>query len=121
MPPMRLGNRSVTTGICSLLDVRQLPSYIFFEPRSSVRFSPSCGELCGSMPLDGLHCSPFATCGVENPRYYDGGQCISAVASPETPTLLDVLGVRGRLNLHNHERSLPSASPTRIVWGWHEP
>ena len=83
MPPMRLGNRSVTTGICSLLDVRQLPSYIFFEPRSSVRFSPSCGELCGSMPLDGLHCSQFATCGVENPRYYDGGQCISAVASPE--------------------------------------
>ena len=40
----------------------------FFEPRSSVRFSPSCGVLCGSMPLDGLHCSPFATCG----RYYDG-------------------------------------------------
>jgi len=46
--------------------------------------------------------------------------------APKTPTLLDVLGVRGKLNLQNHERSLPrgpdsnlrvTASPTRIVGG----
>src|SRR5499427_8664382 len=44
----------------------------------------------------------------------------------KTPTLLDVLWVRGRLNLQNHERSLPrvldsnlrvTASPTRVSLG----
>jgi hypothetical protein len=47
-------------------------------------------------------------------------------ASPENPTLLDVLWVRGRLKLQNHERSLPrvldsklraTASPTRVSLG----
>jgi len=46
--------------------------------------------------------------------------------APKTPTLLDVLGVRGRLKLQNHERALPrvldsklrvTTSPTRIVGG----
>ena len=46
--------------------------------------------------------------------------------APKTPTLLDVLWVRGRLKLQNQERSLPrvldsnlrvTASPTRIVGG----
>ena len=46
--------------------------------------------------------------------------------APKTPTLLDVLGVRGKLKLQNHERALPrvldsklrvTASPTRIVGG----
>src|SRR5215813_4949431 len=46
--------------------------------------------------------------------------------APKTPTLLDVLWVRGRLKLQNHERALPrvldsklrvTASPTRIVGG----
>jgi hypothetical protein len=54
-------------------------------------------------------------------------QRISAVGrAPKTPTLLDVLGVRGRLKLQNHERALPrvldsklrvTTSPTRIVGG----
>src|SRR5262249_12746818 len=44
--------------------------------------------------------------------------------APKTPTLLDVLWVRGRLKLQNHERSLPrvldsklrvTASPTRML------
>ena len=46
--------------------------------------------------------------------------------APKTPTLLDVLGVGGRLKLQNHERAPPqvlnsnlrvTASPTRIVGG----
>ena len=46
--------------------------------------------------------------------------------APKTPTLLDVLSVRGRLKLQNHERSLPrvldsnlrvTASPTRLSLG----
>jgi hypothetical protein len=46
--------------------------------------------------------------------------------APKTPTLLDVLRLRGRLKLQNHERALPrvldsnlrvTASPTRIVGG----
>ena len=46
--------------------------------------------------------------------------------APKTPTLLDVLWVRGRLELQNHERSLPrvldaslrvTASPTRVPLG----
>jgi hypothetical protein len=46
--------------------------------------------------------------------------------APKTPTLLDVLWVRGRLKLQNHERSLPrvldsklrvTASPTRVSLG----
>ena len=47
--------------------------------------------------------------------------------APKTPTLLDVLWVRGRLKLQNHERSLPrvldsnlrahSVTDTRIVGG----
>src|SRR5262249_27656817 len=74
------------------------------------------------MPLDGLHCSPFATCG----RYSDGRGSAWALEAPKTPTLLDVLWVWGRLKLQNHERSLPrvpdsnlrvTASPTRIVGG----
>ena len=54
-------------------------------------------------------------------------QRISAVGrAPKTPKLLDVLGVRGRLKLQNHERALPrvldsklrvTTSPTRIVGG----
>ena len=46
--------------------------------------------------------------------------------APKTPTLLDVVWVRGRLKLQNHERSLPrvldsnlrvTASPTRVSLG----
>src|SRR5262245_34643909 len=46
--------------------------------------------------------------------------------APKTPTLLDVLWVRGRLKLQNQERSLPrvldsnlrvTASPTRVSLG----
>src|SRR6516225_4339715 len=41
--------------------------------------------------------------------------------APKTPTLLDVLWVRGRLKLQNQERSLPrvldSNSPTRVSLG----
>src|SRR5262245_39327214 len=46
--------------------------------------------------------------------------------APKTPILLDVLGVRGRLKLQNHERALPrvldsklrvTTSPTGIVGG----
>src|SRR6516165_3413630 len=43
--------------------------------------------------------------------------------APKTPTLLDVLWVRGKLKLQNHERSLPrvlgsnSVTDTRIVGG----
>jgi len=46
--------------------------------------------------------------------------------APKTPTLLDVLGGTGRLELQNHERSLPrvldsnlrvTASPTRVLLG----
>ena len=84
MPPIRRSEIDLSLQAFAVFSMSgSFQVTFFFEPRSSVRFSPSCGELCGNMPLDGLHCSPFATCGVENPRYYDGGQCISAVASPE--------------------------------------
>src|SRR5262249_21926276 len=75
------------------------------------------------MPLDGPHCSPFAACG----RYYDGrGSAWARGRAPKTPTLLDVVWVRRRLKLQNHERSLPrmldsnlrvTASPTRVSLG----
>ena len=81
----------------------------------------SYGELCGRMPLDGPHCSPFAT------RYSDGRAVHGRRGrAPKTPTLLDVLWARGRLKLQNHERSLPrvldsklrvTASPTRVSLG----
>ena len=67
--------------------------------------------------------SPFATCG----RYSDGRAVHGRRGrAPKTPTLLDVLWVRGRLKLQNHERSLPrvldsklrvTASPTRVSLG----
>src|SRR5258707_15777557 len=70
---------------------------------------PELRELCGSISLDGLHCSPFATCGVENPRYYDGGQASALWRAPKTPTLLDVLGVRGETK-SSKSRALSSVS-----------
>src|SRR5499433_898391 len=55
------------------------------------------------------------------------GQCMGRRGrAPKTPTLLDVLWVRGRLKLQNQERSLPrvldsnlrvTASPTRVSLG----
>src|SRR5262249_53445800 len=74
------------------------------------------------MPLDGPHCSPFAT-----RYYYSDGRAVHGRRgrAPKTPTLLDVLA-RGRLKLQNHERSLPrvlgsklrvTASPTRVSLG----
>src|SRR5260370_38287321 len=55
---------------------------------------PELRELCGSISLDGLHCSPFATCGLEKPRYYDGGQASALWRARKTPTVLVLLGVR---------------------------
>jgi hypothetical protein len=107
MPPIRRSEIDLWLQAFAVFSMSGSFQVTFFCPRSSVRFSPSCGELCGSISLDGLHCSPFATCGVENPRYYDGGQASALWRAPKTPTLLDVLGVRGRLNLQNHKRSLP--------------
>jgi hypothetical protein len=80
------------------------------------------------MSLDCRHCSAFATCGVESPRYYDGGeQCNQRrVRALKTPTLLDVFRVPRRLKT-SKSRTLSSASagleatstasPTRIVGG----
>jgi hypothetical protein len=106
---------------------RQLPSYIFLTPFVRPIF-PELRELCGSISLNGLHCSPFATCGVENPRYYDGGQASALWRAPKTPTLLDVLGVRGSLKLQI-KNALFRECWTRAYelqrhrhayrWGWH--
>jgi hypothetical protein len=74
------------------------------------------------MPLDGPHCSPFATCG----RYSDGrGSARARGRAPKTPTLLDVVWVRGKLKLQNHlssasaglEPTSHSVTDTRIVGG----
>jgi hypothetical protein len=89
-----------------------------FKPRPSLGFFPSCGSLCGIIAGN----VPRSL-----PRYHGGrGVRERRRRVPKTPTLLDVLGVRGKLNLQNHERSLPrapdsnlgvKASPTRIVGG----
>jgi len=71
---------------------------------------------------------PFATCRVESPVSAMGGAVHGRRwRAPKTPTLLDVLWVRGRLKLQNQERSLPrvldsnptsySVTDTRIVGG----
>jgi hypothetical protein len=71
---------------------------------------------------------PFATCGVESPSCAMGGAVHGRRwRAPKTPTLLDVLWVRGRLKLQNQERSLPrvldsnptsySVTDTRIIGG----
>src|SRR5262249_1584481 len=84
----------------------------------------SYGELCGRMPLDGPHCSPFATCG----RYSAGRAGHGRRGrAPKTPTLLDVLWVM-RETKTSKSRTLSSASAgleprghsvtdTRIVGG----
>jgi hypothetical protein len=92
----------------------------FFEPGPIFL---SYGELCGRMPLNGPHCSPFATCG----RYYDGGAAHERRArAPKTPTLLDVLWVLGETKT-SKSRTLSSAStgstlrvtasPARVLLG----
>jgi hypothetical protein len=71
----------------------------------------------------------FATCGVESPSYYDGGGVHGRRGrAPKTPTLLDVLWVRGRLKLQI-KNALFRECCTRTYelqrhrhayrWGWH--
>jgi hypothetical protein len=106
MPPIRRSEIDPWLQAFAVFSMSGSFQVTFFDPVRPSDF-PRVGGAVRQHILGGLQCSPFATCGVENPRYYDGGQASALWRAPKTPTLLDVLGVRGRLNLQNHERSLP--------------
>jgi hypothetical protein len=86
----------------------------------------AAGSLRGNLLLRPVELGSVDPYAVQNYRELARDDC---GLSPKTPTLLDVLWVRGRLKLQNQERSLPrvldsnlrvTASPTRVYrWGWH--
>jgi hypothetical protein len=76
MPPIRRSGIDLWLQAFAVFSMSGIPSYIFLTALPPSDFPRVAGTLCGSISLDGLHCPPFATCGVENPRYYDGGQGI---------------------------------------------
>ena len=82
MPPIRRSEIDLSLQAFAVFSMSGSFQVTFFSPF----IRPIFPELRGAVRQHAFgwpECSPFAPCGVENPRYYDGGQCISAVASPE--------------------------------------